>query len=312
MRLFRISSLLSVIVALAFSCQAAFAHKEGLKGSDGHAEAESKAHCSVAHPQLGMELWTYRHQAAVDLPGTLATIRKLGLTTIETSGFYGRSALEFRRLLNRTGLTCAAIIVGYGRLEKDFPGVVSDARTVGARYVVTAGFPHHNPLTPEDVRRAAANFNIWGAKLKRLGLQFGYHPHGFEFVPYGTGTLFDFLLAETNNKTVGYELDTYHFVRGGADPVRYLKKYPCRFILGHLKDMAKGTPTGWRYADVKVGKTSVVLGTGTVNFPAFFAAARKSAIRIYYIEDESPFVRAQVPKSLDYLKPFKMWQFLDR
>ena len=77
--------------------------------------------------------------------------------------------------------------------------------------MLTAGFPHQDQLTAEEVHSAAADFNAWGAKLQAAGLQFGYHPHGFEFVPSGAGNLFDMLLAETKAGLVTYELDTYHF-----------------------------------------------------------------------------------------------------
>jgi sugar phosphate isomerase/epimerase len=254
---------------------------------------------------IGMELWTYRRQLTADLPGTLATIHALGFIDIETASFYGRSAPEFRRLLDATGLTCSSIIVNYDKLKNDLPSVIADAKAVGARYVLTAGFSHEARLTAEDVHRAATDFNAWGAKLKSHGLQFGYHPHGFEFVPSGSGNLFDMMLAETNPKLVTYELDTYHFLQGGADPLQYLKRYPDRFALVHLKDMAKGTPTGMLNA---VGKTSVVLGTGIFDWPAIFAAAKKAGVRLYYIEDESPAAPSQVPETIKYLKSLDMWK----
>jgi hypothetical protein len=51
-------------------------------------------------------------------------------------------------------------------------------------------------LTEDDVKKAAA-FNEWGTKIKAAGIQFGYHPHGFEFVHTPTQMLFDVLAAET-------------------------------------------------------------------------------------------------------------------
>jgi sugar phosphate isomerase/epimerase len=256
--------------------------------------------------RVGMELWTYRHQLEADLPGTLAAIRSLGFTDIETASFYTRTAPEFHRLLHAAGLTCSSIIADYDSLKNDLPAVIADAKALDAKYVITAGFPHEAGLTTEDVRRAATDFNAWGARLQGAGLQFGYHPHGFEFVPSGAGNLFDLMLAETKPALVTYELDTYHFLEGGADPVRYLEKHPNRFALVHLKDMAKGTPTGV-ITSRPVGDSSVVLGTGLLDWPAFFAAARKAGVKLYYIEDESPAAPAQVPVSVKYLKSSGMW-----
>lgn len=257
---------------------------------------------SPAHPEIAMELWTYRRELTSDLAGTLAAIRKLGFRDVETASFYGHSAREFRRLLDQHGLTCSSLIVDYGKLKRDLAAVIADANALGAKYVLTAGFPHKDQVTAEEVDRAAADFNIWGAKLHAAGLQFGYHPHGFEFVP--EGNLFDRLLAKTEPVLVTYELDTYHMLQGGADPLKYLTQYPSRFGLVHLKDMAKGTPMG---VLGPVGATSVILGTGIIDWPAFFRAAKKSAVKISYIEDESPAAPTQVPASLRYLKSLGMW-----
>ncbi len=273
----------------------------------GKTVADVKTRLLATRPRVGMELWTYTRQLTADLPGTLTEIRNLGFTNIETASFYGRPASEFRKLLNIAGLTCKSIIVDYDKLRDHLDTVIADAKTMGADYVVTAGFPHDNPLTAEEVHRATVDFNDWGAKLKRQGLQFGYHPHGFEFVSSGEGNLFDLMLAETSAAFVTYELDTYHFTQGGADPVKYLKRHPSRFSLVHLADMAKGTPTG--AAVYASDDTSVALGTGAVEWPAVFAAAKQARVKLYYLEDGSSAAPTEVPQSIKFLKSSKMWSF---
>lgn len=69
--------------------------------------------------------------------------------------------------------------------------------------------------------------------------------------------------------------------------MRYLEKYPSRFSLVHLKDLRKGTPTG-DLSGKAPDETSVVLGTGQLDFPAILRAAGKAGVRRYYIKDESP------------------------
>jgi sugar phosphate isomerase/epimerase len=250
---------------------------------------------------VGMELWTYRRELTKDLPGTLKLIRSLGFTDIETASFYGHTAAEFRKILDQAGLKCSSIIARYENLSSDLEAVVRDARAMGATYILTAGIPHKGQLTAEDVRKASADFNRWGEKLKAQGLQFGYHPHGFEFVPYGKGNLFDLMLAETKPGRVVYEMDVFWFAHGGANPVRYLQKYPKRFALVHLKDMAKGTPTGIESGRAP-NEASVPLGAGQLDMGGILKAAVKAGIKHYYIEDESPAAPQQVPVSVEYLK----------
>ena len=76
------------------------------------------------------------------------------------------------------------------------------------------------------MKKAAAAFNQWGVKIKAAGIQFGYHPHGFEFVHTPTQTLFDVLAAETKPDLVTFELDTFWFAIAGADPAAFLERYP--------------------------------------------------------------------------------------
>ena len=250
---------------------------------------------------LGMELWSYRKQLAEDLPSTLAAVHKLGLREVETASFYGRSAAEFRKELDKAGLNCSSYITGYDRFGKELRAVIADAKALGAHYVLTAWIPHQGNFTLENCQRAAKDFNQWGEQLKVHGLQFGYHPHGFEFVPGDDGTLFDTLLKLTKPESVEYEMDVFWFFHGGADPVRYLEKYPNRFSLLHLKELRKGAATGDPTGKAP-DETSVVLGTGQLDFPAILRAAAKAGVKYYYIEDESPDAPRQVPQSLEYLK----------
>ena len=82
----------------------------------------------------GMELWTYRQELARDLPGTLALIRKLGFTDVETASYYGRTAGEFRKILDAAGLKCSSIIAPYDKLAKNLDrrdrGGPGDRRTL--------------------------------------------------------------------------------------------------------------------------------------------------------------------------------------
>jgi sugar phosphate isomerase/epimerase len=248
---------------------------------------------------VGMELWTYRHKLQKDLPGTLATVRSLGFRDVETATFYGRTAAEFHALLQQNGLTCSSLIVEYERLQKDMPGVIQDAKTLGATYVLASWIAHKADFTPDEVRSATQDFNLWGKNLKDADLEFGYHPHGYEFVHTPKATLFDDLAAQTDPAYVTFELDTFWFAQAGADPVCYMERYPTRFALMHLKDLAKGTKKN--HTGGAPDESSVVLGRGELNWPAILRQAKRIGIRRYYIEDESPQAAQQVPQTMAYL-----------
>jgi len=249
---------------------------------------------------VGMELWTYRRQLREDAQGTLDKISKLGFRDIETASFYGRTAAEFAALLQKYNLTCSSLIAEYGQFSDALDKVISDAKALGAHYIITSNIPRAGELTDQEVRAAAANFNKWGMAAKQQGLQFGYHPHGFEFVHTPQETLFDLLAKETDPEHVTFELDAFWFVHGGADPVCYLEKYPRRFELMHLKDMARGTTIdlSGRAPD----ETSVALGKGQLDWAAIFHAADRAGVKVYFIEDESPRAAEQVLVTQEFLK----------
>jgi sugar phosphate isomerase/epimerase len=250
--------------------------------------------------QVGMELWTYRTQLQRDLQGTLKTISSLGTRNVETSSFYGHSASEFRKMLETAGLNCVGVVAPYARMNSDLDAVVADAKNVGATYVIVSDIPRNGRLTEAETRNAAADFNTWGKKLHNQGLVFGYHPHGFEFVQTPNATLFDVLVAGTSPHYVTFELDTFWFIHGGADPARFLEKYPDRFALMHLKDIAPGAKPD--LSGAAPDTSSVALGQGLLRWNEILRSARAAGIKEYLIEDESPEAPKQVPVSLDYLR----------
>jgi hypothetical protein len=102
---------------------------------------------------VGIELWTYRKDLKKDLRSTLAAIHRLGFKDIETASFYDRSAAEFHALLDKAGFTSSSLIASYDRLKSNLDGVVRDAKTLGAKYVITSSIPRKGELTTEDVGR---------------------------------------------------------------------------------------------------------------------------------------------------------------
>ena len=263
---------------------------------------------TVAHaaeplfPEMpGMVSYTYRSEFAKDFEGTLDTIKSLGITDMEFSNLFGKTAAEIRKQLDARGMVCSSFGVSYPDLRTKTNEVAANAKTLGAKYVRVAWIPDRQPFTLELAEETTREFNEIGRRLKNeFDLTFCYHNHGYEFVPYGGGTLFDVLMAQTNPKDVFIELDVLWAYFPGADPVQILEKYGDRIKLMHVKDLKKGVK-----GDLS-GKTpvenDVALGTGQLDIPAIIAAGKKAGVEHFYIEDESPNIATQVPQSIAYLK----------
>jgi sugar phosphate isomerase/epimerase len=263
---------------------------------------------SIAKPnpasRFGLEIYSLRREAEKDLPATLAMIRNFGFRELEVGGFYGRTAAEFQRLLQKNGLRATSMMADYERLGKALDSVAAEAHTLGAEYVVASTIPHKKRISAESMTRAIHDFGIWGEKLSASGLQLCYHTHGVEFDNSPEGTLFDTLVQRTNPKHVNFEMDIFWIVYAFQDPVKLLHKYPGRFPLMHVKDIRKGTKLGGSPGDV-LEEESVPLGAGIVDIPAALRAAKETGVRHYYIEDEAVNATEQIHESLKFLRTIR-------
>jgi sugar phosphate isomerase/epimerase len=258
----------------------------------------------LPHPpggRLGLELYSLRNELKKDPAGTLKMVREWGFEEVELAGFPPMTPADTARALRTANLQPVSMFVDYERLQDDFPGVVRDAKTLGLQYLICGWIPHEKTLTPADVDRAVSSFNRWGAAASRETLRFGYHLHGYEFVPSPDGTLMDTLFNRTDPGHVDYEMDVFWVVRGGGDPVALLQRYGSRIPLVHVKDMRRGTATGVTSGQAP-DEASVQLGTGMIDVPAMLRAAVKTGVKWYFLEDEHPDATAQIPGSIEYLR----------
>ncbi|GAA4447165.1 sugar phosphate isomerase/epimerase [Ravibacter arvi] len=253
--------------------------------------------------EIGLQTYTFRNGFPQGVEATLDTIKSLGFVELEANPPKGVTHAEFRKMTDARGLKIVGTGADYNEIVKDPMAVVQNARTLGAKFVMVASIPHKGPFKLDDAMRAAEDFNRVGKVLKENGITFCYHNHGFEFTPHGTGTLFDYMVENTNPEYVSFELDILWAIHPGADPAELLKKYGSRFKLMHLKDLKKGVKGDLSGSTPKTN--DVALGTGQAKFPAIMRAAEAAGIRHYFIEDESPSYMQQIPKSVAYLNGLK-------
>ena len=253
---------------------------------------------------IGLELYSLREQFAKDVPSTLDRVRDLGIQYVEVAGTYNLAPEKFKQLLDAKGLKPMSSLTGYERFRDDIEGVAREAKALGVQYVGTAWIPHKEPFDEKTAREAIAVFNRAGEALAKHGLKFFYHTHGYEFQPYGEGTLFDLMMKETKPEFVRYEMDIFWIVHPGQDPVKLLEKYGNRFELMHVKDMRKGTPVGLLNGKSEI-TNDVAFGTGIMKWADILKAAQKAGIKWYFIEDESPISIEQIPVSMRFLERLK-------
>lgn len=122
-----------------------------------------------------------------------------------------------------------------------------------------AGCAHLAFTTPPDNHMATLQL---AAKLAdEYGMKASIHNHGGKHW-LGNSTILTYLFNHTP-PSIGLCLDTAWCIDAGEDPVDWVTKFASRLYCTHLKD----------FTFDRVGKhTDVVVGTGSLNLPAYLSA----------------------------------------
>jgi len=254
--------------------------------------------------EIGIAPYTFRRSFPNGVAETLDTIQNMGFTEIEGGG--GRmDPHEYKKLCDERGLSIPSMGSGYEQLTTNIQQVIDRAKIYGSKYIMCAWIPHETGnFSKADMDKAIEDFNRVGKELHENGLTLCYHTHGYEFVEYEDGTLFDYMMENTDPQYVSYEMDIYWVHFGGGDPVALLRKYPDRFKMLHVKDMKKGIEKD--HTGLTDPEYDVTLGTGQVDVEGVLRAARDIGIAHYFIEDESSRIIEQIPESIAYMRSLKL------
>lgn len=248
---------------------------------------------------IGLQLYTLRDVIMKDVKGTLREIASMGYTEVETYGYkdgslFGLPTAEFGKYLKGLGVKVRSGHYGIDlAMGNGWEKACADAKEMGQKYVVVPWMDkkYYSSL---DVLKATCNsLNKAGEVAKKYKLRMGYHNHAFEFSEVEGKVVYDVMLDRLDAKLVAMEMDLFWVVNAGKNPFAYFQKYPGRFELWHVKDMDKADKE--RNADV---------GTGSIDYTALFANAKKSGMKHFFMEQEtypsSPIESTK--KSIEYLK----------
>jgi sugar phosphate isomerase/epimerase len=265
-------------------------------------------HRGLASPfglPLGLELYSVRDELPKDYAGTLKKVAALGYREVEAAGFYGHSAADVKAAMAGAGLHCVSAHYSMDLLSKTLDEIIAFHKVLGAEYILCSYPGHKSPpakggehtFSLEDWHWNAEQFNRFGAKVKAAGFRFGYHNHTPEFVAVDGVTPYDELMKLTDPALVTFEMDCGWVIVGGGDPVALLHKYANRISLLHVKDFQPDvTPPH-----------AAQLGHGRIDYGPIFKAAKKGAIKHYFVEQEQFDIPWQEALRIDaeYLKAFK-------
>lgn len=241
---------------------------------------------------IGVQLYTVRTEMKKNFEGTLAKVAAIGYKEVEFAGYFDHSPPEVRTILDRYGLTSPSTHVNYQSLGEGWLPVVEASQLIGHRYIVNPWIDEAVRTQPDGWKRAAETFNRAGEHSKKAGIQFAYHNHHVEFVPVNGKLPYDILLEECDPDLVKMELDLCWIAVGRQDPLTYFQRYPGRFPLVHVKDLAKmPTPTGSETGMIpykRIVPEMTEVGRGVIDWKRIFAQSNKAGIKHYFVEHDEP------------------------
>jgi len=257
--------------------------------------ALSSSSISFATPlglATGIQLYSVRDQMAKDFEGTLAAVRKAGYVEVESAALPKKSAAELRKALDQAGLKCVSSHRSFVDVTKNLDATTEFEKTIGVTNIIcpgpgrrSASAAQHGPLTIDDWKYNAEEFNKTGEKLKAAGITFGYHNHWVEFAPVEGKVPYEELLSLCEPDKTTFEMDCGWVKVAGHDPVELMKKYPNRFSMFHVKDFHLPP-------DISVAKHDEAkvteLGRGSIDYrPIFAQAAKNQKITHAFVEQEA-------------------------
>jgi len=240
------------------------------------ANAGVRAGAGANANMIGLQMFTVRDQLQADFGRTVEQLAKIGYKNLEFAGYYNRSPEEVRALLDRVGVVSRSAHIGAPLMRQDAAAQIRSAKTIGQEYIT---LPSYN-FGKEGLagwRKGVAEFNQWGKMCRDAGIKLAYHNHAAEFAPLEGTTGYDVLAKEFDPKLVDFELDLYWARFAGQDPLALFAKYPGRFALWHVKDLAVTNDT----------KGMTPVGKGTIDFKTIFAHARESGMKYFFVEHDT-------------------------
>ena len=257
-----------------------------------------------AQKNIGIQLYTVMNSMKNDARGTLEALASYGYNSYELvqwggdPNVFGLPAPEFKGICDSLG---GKIVSTHSSLAEDpenEEAVMNRWRELfkiqsdcGGKYFVIPSYKVE--YTVEDVQKECDYFNRVGRLAAEYGLKLGYHNHAreFETLKDSENVMWEYLVEHTDPNYVCFELDVYWCTKGGKDPVEYLKKYPKRIELLHIKD------------DFVIGQS------GKLDFESIFNQFYANGMTDYFVEieaakdylkseDGTPFTREQIDAAM--------------
>ena len=230
---------------------------------------------------IGFQTYPIRTMIVQDFPGTLKIMAGQGYQLVEmcspqgyvSSGFgslVNTKPAEMRKIIEYAGLHCPSCHFTFPELTDNLDERIEFAKQLGLTQMICSTFWLPKTAKLNDYLESADKLNKSAEKIKKAGMQAGFHNHEFEFATLDNKLIYDALMGRFDPELVKMQFQT-EVINLGYKASTYFNKYPGRFISAHLSD--------WT-AD----KKEVPIGQGVIDWKEFFAAAKTGSVQNFFVE----------------------------
>jgi sugar phosphate isomerase/epimerase len=275
------------------------ASKSEEKKSDSTATAKLASEPSLK--EFGIQLWTVKEDMAKDAKGVLKALADYGYNFIESFShegpkiFWDMKPKDFKAYIDSIGLNmysahCDPAYTFDAKKADEFKRLADDAASIGMKYLINP-YMGNKAKTLDDFKKATEGLNRCGEIANKVGLKYGYHNHHYSFQKIGGEFPQDVMMQGTDANLVDFELDLYWVKAAGQDPIEWIKKYPNRFKLCHVKDIYSEEKIKDIQSKEKVNpdfpvNASCDVGTGAMEFSKILKVAADNGMQHYIVEQE--------------------------
>ena len=227
--------------------------------------------------RLGIISNTFRDASENNWQRALHQVSALGYHFLEGGPPKDVDPKIFAREVQAAGLTSICLGGAMAGLQKDLDPVLRSAEALQSQYIICywPWLSGADNIDLSEAELAADNLNELGKKIKQAGFRLAWHNHDKEFAALGEETVFDYLMAQTDPELVAVQLDWYWVVKGNADVIDLLRRYPGRMELAHVKDMNNNRDRGMTCA-----------GSGIIDFASILPEAEAMGTQYLIVENE--------------------------
>ena len=246
-----------------------------------HLPSQLLAQARMLDMPIGFQTFPIRDMLAKDFPGTLKMMAAQGYQITEMCSpkgyadigygpLVGMKATDMRKIINDAGLGCPSCHFGFGEFDSPLDERIEFAHDLGLSQMICSTFWLPKEAKLDDYLASADKLNKAAEKIKKAGLQTGFHNHDFEFHQLDGQLIYDALMKRLDPDLVKMQFQT-EVINLGYKASTYFNKYPGRFISAHLSD--------WT-AD----KKQVPVGQGVIDWKEFFTTAKTGGIKNFFVE----------------------------